>query len=37
MFKVENELSPEITSDLFTQRIDNHYNLRNINHFEAPF
>ena len=23
--------------DIFSQRINNHYNLRNINHFETPF
>ena len=37
MFKVKTELSPEIISDIFTQRINNHYNLRHINHFEATF
>ena len=37
MFKVKNELSPEIICDIFTQRINNHYNLRHINHFETPF
>ena len=36
MFKVKNEMSPEIIRDIFTQRI-NHYNLRHINHFETPF
>ena len=34
MFKVKNEMSPEIT---FTLIINNHYNLRHINHFEIPF
>ena len=28
MFKVKNELTPEIICDIFTQRINNHYNLR---------
>ena len=37
MFKVKNELSPQITSDLFTQRINIHCSLRNNNHFETPF
>ena len=37
MFKVKNELSPEIICDIFTQRVNNHYNLRNFNHFETPF
>ena len=37
MFKVKTELSPEIICDIFTQRMNNHYNLRNINHFETPF
>ena len=37
MFKVKNEMSPEIICDIFTQRINNHYNLRHINHFETPF
>ena len=36
MFKVKNEMSPEIIFDIFTQRINNHYNLRRINHFEIP-
>ena len=36
MFKVKNEISPEIICDIFTQRINNHYNLRYINHFETP-
>ena len=35
MFKVKNE--PEIICDIFTQRINNHYNLRHVNHFETPF
>ena len=37
MFKVKNEMSPEIIYDIFTQRINNHYDLRHINHFETPF
>ena len=37
MFKVKNEMYPEIICDIFTQRINNHYNLRHINHFETPF
>ena len=31
------ELYPGITPNIFTQRINNHYNLRNINHFETLF
>ena len=37
MFKVKHEMSPEIICDIFTQRINNHYNLRHIYHFETPF
>ena len=37
MFKVENEMPPEIICDIFTKRINNHYNLRHINHFETLF
>ena len=37
MFKVKNELSLEISCDIYIQRINNHYNLRNINNFETPF
>ena len=37
MFKVKSEMSPEIICDTFTQRINNHDNLRHINHFETPF
>ena len=37
MFKVKNEISPEIICDIFTQRMNNHYNLRHINHFQTPF
>ena len=37
MFKVKNKLSSEISCDIFAQRINNHYNLRHINHFETPF
>ena len=33
MFKVKNEMSPEIIYDIFTQRISNHYNLRHVSHF----
>ena len=34
MFKVKNEMPREIICDIFTQRINNHYN---YNHFETPF
>ena len=37
MHKVKNELSPEIICAIFTWRINNHYNLRHVNHFEIPF
>ena len=37
MLKVKNELFPEIICDIFTQRINNHYILRHINHSETPF
>ena len=37
MLKVKNEMSPEIICDIFTKRINNHYNLRHINHFETLF
>ena len=37
MFKVKNKMTPEITCDIFTQRINNHHNLRHINHFETSF
>ena len=37
MSKVKNEMSPEIVCDIFTQRINNPYNLRNTNYFETPF
>ena len=37
MFKVRNEMSPEIICDIFTKRINNHHNLRHINNFETPF
>ena len=37
MFKVKNEISLEIICDIFTQRMNNHCNLRHINHFQTPF
>ena len=37
MFKVKNELPPEIICDISTEGINNHYNLRNINHFKTSF
>ena len=37
MFQVKNEMSPEITCDIFAKRINNHHNLRHINHFETHF
>ena len=37
MFKVRTDMSPESICDIFTPRINNHYDLRHINHFETPF
>ena len=37
MFKVKIGMSPEIICDIFTKRINNHYNLRYINHFGTPY
>ena len=45
IFQVKNELSSEIICDyylrlfeiIFIQRTNNHYNLRNVNHFETSF
>ena len=37
MLKVKNELPPEIICDISTEGINNHYNLRNINHFKTSF
>ena len=37
MFKVKNEICPGNICDIFTQRINNYYNLRHINHFETHF
>ena len=37
MFKVKNGMSPEIICDISTQRINNHHNLRHVNHFKTPF
>ena len=36
MFKIKNDLSPEIMTELFEQRNEHHYNLRNNVHFIAP-
>ena len=36
-FKMKNEMYSEIICDIFTPRINNHYNLRHINHFETTF
>ena len=35
--QLKNKISQEIICDIFTQRINNHCNLRYINHFETPF
>ena len=37
MFKVKNEMSRVIFCDIFTKRINSHYNVRHSNHFETPF
>ena len=36
MFKVKNKLCPEITSNIFMERTNNHYNLRNPSDFITP-
>ena len=36
MFKIKNDLSPEIMTELFEQRNEHHYNLRNNVHFITP-
>ena len=36
MFKVKNKLCPESTSNIFMERTNNHYNLRNLSHFITP-
>ena len=34
---MRNEKSPEIICDIFTQRMNNNYDPRDINYFETPF
>ena len=36
MFKVKHKLRPDITSDIFKERTNNQYTLRNRNHFVIP-
>ena len=36
MFKIKNDMSPEIMTELFEQRNEHHYNLRNNLHFITP-
>ena len=36
MFKIKNDLSPEIMTELFEQRNKHHYNLRNNVHYITP-
>ena len=36
MFKVKHKLCPEITSDIFMERTNNEYNLRNRPDFISP-
>ena len=37
MCKIKNDLSTEILSNIFTQRTQNHYSLRNASDFQIPF
>ena len=37
MYKIKNDLSREIVSNIFTQRTQNHYSLRNASYFQIPF
>ena len=37
MFKNLNGMSLEMTKDLFVQRIENHYNVRDVNDFNIPY
>ena len=37
MYKIKNDLSTEILSNIFTQRTQNHYSLRNASDFQIPF
>ena len=37
MYKIKNDLSTEIFSNIFTQRTQNHYSLRNASDFQIPF
>ena len=36
-YKIKNDLSTEILSNIFTQRTQNHYSLRNASDFQIPF
>ena len=37
MYKIKNDLSTEILSNIFTQRTQNHYSLQNASDFQIPF
>ena len=37
MYKIKNDLSTEILSNILTQRTQKHYNLRNASDFQIPF
>ena len=37
MYKIKNDLSTEILSNIFTQMTQNHYRLRNASDFQIPF
>ena len=37
MYKIKNDLSTEILFNIFTQRTQNHYGLRNASEFQIPF
>ena len=37
MYKIKNDLSTEILSNVFTQRTQNHYRFRNASDFQIPF
>ena len=37
MYKIKNDLSTEILSNIFTQKTQNHYSLPNASDFKIPF
>ena len=36
-YKIKNDLSTEILSNIYTQRTQNHYSLQNASDFQIPF